>query len=263
MFDLMLDAVGAVVEGLRKLPSLRLWVTVLSTIVVALALTIWATAPIFFHPDLVPDIRQAAPGVAVMAGVGLFLALISFTSVRIQGGGSARIEVESLREERHRIQQRLAEQPKPDILDTIQLSLNQLSEYYAINKSQARNSFRFSVFAVVVGLATLIGGIWLFYLTENQNIQLTAISGIAGALIQFIGGAYFYLYRKSLDQLNYFFSQLVKMQDTMLSVRLCEQIEPEDRQAELREKVILTLLERSSDWASVPLHPASRKEQDG
>ena len=132
------------------------------------------------------------------------------------------------------------------MLDTIQLSLNQLTEYYAINKSQARSSFSFSVFAVIVGLATLIGGIWFFYLTEKQNIQLAAISGIAGALIQFIGGAYFYLYRRSLDQLNYFFNQLVKMQDTMLSIRLCEQIASEEKKNELREKVILTLLERSS-----------------
>jgi hypothetical protein len=151
-----------------------------------------------------------------------------------------------LREERHKIQKRLAEKPKPDVLDTIQLSLNQLTEYYAINKSQARNSFSFSVFAVIVGLATLIGGIWFFYLTEKQNIQLATISGIAGVLIQFIGGAYFYLYRRSLDQLNYFFNQLVKMQDTMLSIRLCEQIVPKERQNELRETVILRLLERSS-----------------
>ena len=152
----------------------------------------------------------------------------------------------TLHEERQKIQDRLSETEKPNVLDTIQLNLNQLSEYYTINKSQARNSFRFSVFAVIAGLSTIIAGVWFFYLQETPNVSLTVISGISGTMIQFIGAAYFYLYRKSLDQLNFFFSQLVKMQDTMLSVKLCEEVTPQEKQIELREKVIITLLERSS-----------------
>ena len=151
-----------------------------------------------------------------------------------------------MHEERQKIQDRLSETEKPNVLDTIQLNLNQLSEYYTINKSQARNSFRFSVFAVIAGLSTIIAGVWFFYLQETPNVSLTVISGISGTMIQFIGAAYFYLYRKSLDQLNFFFSQLVKMQDTMLSVKLCEEVTPQEKQIELREKVIITLLERSS-----------------
>jgi hypothetical protein len=66
-------------------------------------------------------------------------------------------------------------------------------------------------------------------------------------LVEFIGAAYFNLYRKSLEQLNFFFSQLVKMQDTMLAVRLCDQIAPETRQMDVREKIIISLLARSAD----------------
>lgn len=46
--------------------------------------------------------------------------------------------------------------------------------------------------------------------------------------------------------MNFFFAQLVKMQDTMLSVKLCEQVQPLERQVELREKIILALMQRSS-----------------
>ena len=246
LFEQIIDIMGVVIQALRKYVQLRLWITVLSAIFLLLALYIWAFAMTIFPPEIAYMVRNVARFAASLLGLALYLSLISFTSFQIRGGGHIRVELESLREERHKIQERLAEKPKPDVLDTIQLSLNQLTEYYAINKSQARNSFSFSVFAVIVGLATLIGGIWFFYLTEKQNIQLATISGIAGVLIQFIGGAYFYLYRRSLDQLNYFFNQLVKMQDTMLSIRLCEQIAPEEKKNELREKVILTLLERSS-----------------
>jgi hypothetical protein len=184
--------------------------------------------------------------------------LAAYVGLNIKGGGFLQLELESLHEERKRITERLAETPKPDILDTIQLSLNQLSEYYTINKSQARNSFTFSVFAIVVGLATLVGGIWIFYFRESPQLEMAAITSIAGVLSQFIGGAYFYLYRRSQEQLNFFFEQLVKMQDTMLSVKLCEQVQPPEKQVDLREKIILTLLQRSS--VTTALRP---KKEDG
>lgn len=106
----------------------------------------------------------------------------------------------------------------------------------------------------MAGLLTLLAGISFFYLRATPNVEMTVISGVAGVLTQFIGAAYFYLYRKSLEQLIFFFGQLVKMQDKMLAVKLCKQIMPEERQVALREKVILTLLERSSPGPHVTEH---------
>jgi len=245
MTQLVLDALGIIIESLRRNPKARAWLTALCLALLGGSLTVWAVSPFLFVPDVAKDVARVAPMVAVVAGFLGFLGLAAYTGVKVKGGG-LRIELESLREERQTIQERLLEKPKADIIDTIQLNLNQLSEYYVINKSQARNSFRFSVFAVVTGLLTLLAGVWFFYLQPTPNIEMTVISGVAGVLIQFIGAAYFYLYRKSLEQLNFFFGQLVKMQDTMLSVKLCEQISPEEKQVALRERIILTLLDRSS-----------------
>ena len=50
-------------------------------------------------------------------------------------------ELEPIRQERMAIEERLSHKAEPDIFDTIQLNLNQLNEYYVINKSQARRSF--------------------------------------------------------------------------------------------------------------------------
>ena len=248
MFDLFLDIIGVAVENLRQNKTARAWVMGLSLFFIVLILGIWgaASASIIINQDITKTIKEAAPVFLFIFGFILFLALVSFTHVKIKGGGSIQLELNTLHEERQKIQDRLSDTEKPNVLDTIQLNLNQLSEYYTINKSQARNSFRFSVFAVIAGLSTIIAGVWFFYLQETPNVSLTIISGISGTMIQFIGAAYFYLYRKSLDQLNFFFSQLVKMQDTMLSVKLCEEVTPQEKQIELREKVIITLLERSS-----------------
>ena len=246
MYDIVLDTIGIAVEALRENPTVRLWITVVFGVLFVASIALQATAALVFSAELLPGVKDVAPGIIAIAGIGLMLASLSYTPIRIQGGGVTRIELTSLQEEREKLHERLADKPKPDVLDTIQLSLNQLTEYYAINKGQARSSFGFSVFAVVIGLATIVGGIWIFYFSNTPNVQLATISSIAGVLVEFIGGAYFYLYRKSLIQLNLYFRELVNMQDTMLSVRLCEQVAPVEYQNQLREKVIVALLERSS-----------------
>lgn len=153
-------------------------------------------------------------------------------------------QLENLRAERVQITKKIEEDKEPDIFHTIQLSLNQLNEYYTINKGQARSSFQFSLFAIVIGLLTILIGIWLYYL-GNSNIQLGYITGISGILLEFIGGAYFFMYKKSLEQVNFFFGQLIKIQDTMLSINLAKNIEDKVKKTEMHEKIIVSLLERS------------------
>jgi len=152
-------------------------------------------------------------------------------------------ELAPIRKEREEIRDRIKEK-EPDIFDTIQLNLNQLSEYYTINKSQARNSFRASVTAIIVGFLTIIVGIWVFYLPGHPIPNLTYMSVIGGILLQFIGGAYFYLYNKSLAQLNFFFARLTIMQDTMLSIKLCDQIAELPTKAKILEELIFEIIKR-------------------
>lgn len=153
-------------------------------------------------------------------------------------------QLENLRVERVQITKKIEEDKEPDIFHTIQLSLNQLNEYYTINKGQAKSSFQFSLFAIIIGLLTILIGIWLYYL-GNSNIQLGYITGISGILLEFIGGAYFFMYKKSLEQVNFFFGQLIKIQDTMLSINLAKNIEDKVKKTEMLEKIIISLLERS------------------
>jgi hypothetical protein len=246
MPEILLDLVGIIVQALRSNSYIRIWSLASSGLLLVLIAIVQLTAIFWMQAEVVEAVMQSIPFVAIPSGIVFLLSLLAFTPVKIQGGGTVRIELESIREERSRIEERLATQKDPDVLDTIHLNLNQLNEYYTINKSQARNSFRFSVFAIVVGLAMLIFSIWMFALQKTSTPQIAVITGISGVLSQFVGGAYFYLYRTSLIQLNYFFHQLVRMQDTMLSVRLCDQMSNQDRQNILREKVALTLLDRSS-----------------
>jgi hypothetical protein len=51
--------------------------------------------------------------------------------------------------------------------------------------------------------------------------------------------------KKSLEQVNFFFAQLIKVQDTMLSINLVDDISEDIKKIEMTEKIIVSLLERS------------------
>lgn len=172
---------------------------------------------------------------SLIAGAAITLSLKKDTS---------EAQLQNLREERVNISKKIEEETEPDIFHTIQLSLNELNQYYTINKGQATTSFRFSIAAIVTGLAIIISRIILNY-TNTKTIEVTYIAGISGILLEFIGGAYFFMYKKSLEQVNFFFGQLIKVQDTMLAINLAESIKEEDNKVKMQEKIIKSLLERS------------------
>jgi hypothetical protein len=245
MYNMFYDLLIQAIEGLRTRKRLRLLLLIL-TPVVALLLTVFLTiAEAIYSPTYRTLYDLLLPAVFISIAT-FFVTLLSFTSIRLRGS-TVDSELAAIRKEREEIEKRLNEmrgaQPREteDIFDTVRLSLNQITEYYTINKSQAKNSFRASLFAVVAGLATIVGGTWIFYFQPQPDIKLTLISSIAGVLAEFIGAAYFNLHNKSLSQLNYFYETLVQMQNTMLAVKLCESL-PEEKATELREKLIMTLI---------------------
>jgi hypothetical protein len=140
---------------------------------------------------------------------------------------SADEEVRDLRTERQAIKKRMRstvatgqrEARRPSIRDTIQLGQNQLEEYYRINQGQARNSFLASITAISLGMLTLLAGIWFMYFGRAE-FQVAALGAIAGVLLDFIGGAYFVVYRRALSQMDRYIDQLASMHDTMLSIDL-------------------------------------------
>jgi hypothetical protein len=80
-------------------------------------------------------------------------------------------ELQSIRAEREELHELIEQSAQPDVKDSILLNLNQLAEYYKINQDQAKSSFRASVFAIVVGLITIVAGAWIFYLSRSPNLQ--------------------------------------------------------------------------------------------
>lgn len=245
IMDATYSLIALYISALQQNKPLRFRLIIAFGILFLVSIILIFTAEFFIYP-VAAGLRQLTPIISVVFGALFLLSLLSFAPIKIKSVRSFDFDfIESIRQERKEIEQRISENPRQDISSTIQLSLNQLTEYYAINKSQARSSFGWSIFAMIVGLVTLIGGIWLFYLRDTPNLQLTAITGVASILAEFIGAAYFFLYNKTLNQLNLFYAQLVRLQDTMLSIKLMEDIKESSKQTGMREKLITTLINHS------------------
>ena len=125
-----------------------------------------------------------------------------------------------------------------------------LEEYYRVNRNHLQWSFWSSLGALAVGLVVLVIGVMAVF--QGSNSIAATIATVGGVLTQFIGAGFFFLYSKNLTQLNVFYQQLVKLQDTMYAIGLVGHL-PEPRRAPTYETIIATLLTRNEP--KTPMSP--------
>lgn len=124
----------------------------------------------------------------------------------------------------------------------IPIELEKLQKYYEINLTHARWSFWASLGSVIVGLATLLIGVFLLYVKESS--QPGVIATTAGVISEFLSATFFYLYNKNLKQLNFFYEKLIKFQDTYWAMGLVNSL-PEEKKTPTLEIIIHNLLMRN------------------
>ncbi|MEC0234861.1 hypothetical protein P4H71_11035 [Paenibacillus kribbensis] len=240
-----LKALEIAANQLRELKTIKKWslgISIFTTIGSIILLILTFQTDYYEVNELVTNVMIIFMVFSVLL---LFVSILSFSKNPIKIESVFEIQLEELNEEREKLKKRISDKPKDDIFTTIQLNLNQTTEYYTINKSQARKSFNSSIFAMTIGMLTVVVGIWLFYSGNKPRYDIATMTTIAGVLIEFISGAYFYVYNKSLNQLNHFYDKLERMQDTMLAIELCNDLKDEEKKNEMKEKIILNLLSRS------------------
>ncbi len=99
------------------------------------------------------------------------------------------------------------------------INVSALEGYVAQSRLQAQQSFNLSRFISIAGfiiVAIAIGLSIYLTITGNQNLNAAYLAGIAGVLTEFISGVFFFLYSKTLTQINLFHDKLVDMQKTAL-----------------------------------------------
>ena len=110
-----------------------------------------------------------------------------------------------------------------------------LEEYVAMTRLQAEQSFRLSKIASVIGFGLLIIGIVLgIYsnLSGGSILDAAYLTSIAGILTEFIAGVFFYLYNRTLQQLNLFHDKMIASQHVATSLMANSLIESEIKRDE-------------------------------
>ena len=168
-------------------------------------------------------------------GIGLILlAFLATDKFTLYIGNS--IEAE----ERERAEEVAGDSPDP--FSSLVLAQKRLNEYYAINQSQARGSFRWAVFAMFIGLSTIVAGVWIFYLNETPNTFLTSLSTAAGVVVNAISGLYLYLHNRTQRRALFYYNQLVRIQNLGLAIRLAESHEDQADKTAAKNRVIEDIL---------------------
>jgi len=127
--------------------------------------------------------------------------------------------------------------------DALDLDFKRLNEYYAINQSQARSSFRWAKASMLFGFATIIAGIWLFYFRPTQPDKFMAsISAATGSVINLISGLFLRLHSQTQDRALHYYEPLARLQRLSLAIRLVDAHKDASEQTQARNLVIQELL---------------------
>lgn len=131
---------------------------------------------------------------------------------------------------------RLSEADTKDVRSVAAAQIEMLSEFYQLSLSQASRSFRWALVASVVGL--------LFVLAAMLFKEVETASLIGAGLIEFIAGVNFYLYGKTLSQLNLFQGRLEVTQRFLVANSLSETL-GDDYRDKTRAQLITQLAQNS------------------
>jgi hypothetical protein len=138
-------------------------------------------------------------------------------------------------------EEKFDESNKPE--DAVQLDFTRLNAYYEINQNQARSSFRWALFSIFLGFATIVTGIWLFYFRiATPDKFMASLSTASGIVVSLISGLFLNMYAKTQDRSLYFYQQLSRLQRVALAIRLVGEHQDAEQQTEARNRVIQQLL---------------------
>ncbi len=154
--------------------------------------------------------------------------------------------------------QKLEEAQGDDVFKYLLLmNASALEQYVTQTRLQAEQSFRLSRVVAIVGFVLLAISIGLGVYTNlsgGDTLDAAYLSGIAGVLTEFISGVFFYLYNKTLQQLNLFHNRMLSAQHIatafLANSRVADVAKRDDGKVELAKALISAAVSRIQEPAT-------------
>jgi uncharacterized membrane protein len=132
---------------------------------------------------------------------------------------------------------------KPEYFDSlVKINVDNLAAYYLLVKTHTSQSFRVSITISVIGFILIAIGLSIGFNSQQKTIGY--ISTASGVLVEFISGALFYLYNKTVRQLKEYHDSLIGVQNVLLSFKLIESTTDEKAKADMITKMIEFLVQK-------------------
>ena len=139
---------------------------------------------------------------------------------------------------------KLSSAAKGDVKSIAASQIELLTRFYDLSLQQAQRSFRWALMVSIVGLVFFLVAVACMLWNMERVSMITVVSG---ALIEFIAGVNFYLYAKTLSQLNLYQSRLEVTQRFLLANSLTESLSS-DYQDRTRAQLIARLTDTTGAY---------------
>ena len=130
-----------------------------------------------------------------------------------------------------------------DIISLMLNNMSELREYYVINKRQANRVFNATLTACVMGgIIFIIGSIVAFWGGQKVSFYTT----ISGCVVELISGLFFWLYKRTIDQLNLYHERLGSTEKYLTAVQLVDKMSEQEKDSMYRYIIEMMLIDNSS-----------------
>lgn len=123
-----------------------------------------------------------------------------------------------------------SEKRTPEEKDVITMMVNnnnEIAEYFKISKKQEKTSYAISIICSVTGFVMLIAAIIGVFL--NENVEITIITIIAGAITEVISGIILWIHNKSAMQLNHYYNALHENEKFLSAIKMADMLDEKER----------------------------------
>ncbi|GAB4183579.1 MAG: hypothetical protein Fur006_20610 [Coleofasciculaceae cyanobacterium] len=118
---------------------------------------------------------------------------------------------------------------RADVLTLITRNLTLLREAYIVSKQQVRNLFSAAIFTSCLGFIVFATGLIAF--SSQRSGTILVCSTIATAVIELISGLIFWVYSKSIEQLNAYHKTFYENQKLLSSIHLVNGVSESNKDA--------------------------------
>lgn len=150
-----------------------------------------------------------------------------------------------------------------DALELIKVNLANINEYYIWSQKQAKSAFNTAIATCGVGFLLVVAAVLIPIVKQDFNSTISFISFLGGAITEVIGGTIFFVYRKSLTQLNYYHKALHEDQRFLSSVNLINKFHDKNAGDEMLKEIIQSAIDiNRAEFSHHEEEKADKKKSD-